>query len=751
MPPASMKRLSTLTGLLLVLACRPADEVVITSFAVSPATIDIGDSTTLTWSSTGTSCSIGPDGAVVDGSGSVTRSPTSDTVYTLTCGNASTTKSVSVRGPVRIDSFTAEPAAAVAGGMVTLSWVAPNARGCTVTPGGATGGAQGSADVTVTQETEYTLTCTGGMGPAVKKLTVPLASTSNLSLVGSEGTLTLTWDQQAGDSNLYLAAQSGITATNIGSLTAGVKYLLVKSPVVLHGLVAGTTYYARVATATETAEGALSNEASGTVPANSTGSDPLYNAQWFLSNFGQQGGTAGEDIHQEGALAQNVNGAGIRVAVVDEGVDIDHEDLKLNHASLLDYDYIDGATVDLAEHGTCVAGLALERGFNGIGGRGVAPFANFVSYNILQDLTSANEYDAMTRGKATNHVSSNSWGDADDNTGLLSEADPDWLRGVKEGTETGRGGKGTVYVWAAGNGADGMYVDDSNFDGQANSRYVLAIAGVGDDGVQVYYSEAGANVLVAAPTGGRADHALTTTDITGTDGYNDGNTQGEISNPNYTQTMDGTSASTPVVSGTVALILQANPALTWRDVRRVLAMSARKNDAADADWSLNGAGLHVNHKYGFGVVDADAAVRLAKTFTAGAIEKNFSSAVSSPGTAIPDNNATGISNAITVNNSGVGHVEYVEAIVTITHPRSGDLTVTLEKTGGTHSVLHPQHRCIPDSHNTETCSDIDQFIFGSTRHLDEPGDGVWTLKVKDGRASKTGSLVSWQLKLYGRP
>ena len=102
---------------------------------------------------------------------------------------------------------------------------------------------------------------------------------------------------------------------------------------------------------------------------------------------------------------------------------------------------------------------------------------------------------------------------------------------MKEGAPTGRGGLGTVYLWAAGNGADSQCADDSNYDGQANNRFVLAVGGVGDDGKWAGYAEDGANVLIAAPTEGQRGTALTTTDITGAAGYNDGHTSGDLGDP----------------------------------------------------------------------------------------------------------------------------------------------------------------------------------------------------------------------------
>ncbi|MBS1152578.1 MAG: hypothetical protein H6Q89_4276, partial [Myxococcaceae bacterium] len=493
------------------------------------------------------------------------------------------------------------------------------------------------------------------------------------------------------------------------------------------------------------AESAESAEGAGTPVAGPALGDPYFASQWHLANLGQRGGTSGEDIRAAPAWAQGFKGEGVRVAIVDEGVDFTHEDLAANLSQPLSYDYLGNAPLALAEHGTCVAGLVAARDDNGLGMRGVAPRSNLVSYNLLQDLTTANELDAMVRGKQTNGVSSNSWGDADDGTGLLSFAEPTWLQGVAEGTQSGRGGLGTVYVWAAGNGGDGLQVDNANYDGQTNSRFVLSVAGVGDDGRKVSYSEDGANLLVAAPTMGRAFHGLSTTDLSGSLGYNNGAVAGDTPNPHYTDLMDGTSGSTPIVAGIAALVLQVKPQLTWRDVRRVLAYSARKNDAFDPGWATNLAGLHVNHQYGFGVADANGAVTMAKSFTAGAPELSFATAVVSPAAAIPDNTTPGASSAITVSGSPVGHVEFIEVTVSISHPRTGELEILLDRGQGPLDVLAVPHAC------AQQCSPIQSWTFGTLRHLDEPADGTWTLKVNDRQGGNTGTLQSWKLTFWGRP
>lgn len=756
--PSLRRVLRLLLPLLALAACPPT-----IGFSTATGDVEAGEPIVLDWQSSATGCVLEPGVGAVDPTGSVTLVPLETTTYRLTCGGESSELTVTVRpkavGPgdaVRIVSFTAAPTDLAADATATLRWSTERATACALAPGGAVA-TSGQQDVTPAATTTYALTCEGPSGPATAQVTVTVRAAENapygLSAASDDGLLEVSWALPAGAaaSTLYLAESPGITRANVASLDGGVAFANVTSPFRVTGLVNGRTYFLRVGARLAGQDTPLSVELSAQPVAVEPTADPQYGEQWHLQNTGQRGGTPNEDVRVEAVWSGGLRGEGIRVALVDDGMDHAHEDLWRNVATGQSHEYV-SAPLGLTEHGTACGGLIAARDQNGRGGRGVAPRANLVTYNLLQDSTSANTYDAMTRNAAKIFVSSNSWGDAEDGTGLLTEADPSWLRGVTDGVRLGRGGLGTVYVWPSGNGGDSATQDDANYDRQSNQRFTISVAGGGDDGRKASYSEEGACVVVAAPTGGRANHGLFTTDITGLGGYNDGRTGGEPANAAYTASFDGTSGSTPIVAGAVALVLQANPHLTWRDVRRVLATSARKNDPTDADWATNGAGLHVNHKYGFGVVDAQAAVTLARSFTPGAPEVTFTAPLVSPAAPLADASSTPVSSAATVSGSGIAHLDWVEATVTVTHARSGDVELVLEHGGGARSVLHRVHACAVDTATqTEACSDLAQFTFSSVRHLDEPGDGTWTLKARDGRAGTTGQLTSWRLKLYGRP
>ncbi len=678
-------------------------------------------------------------------------------IFSKDAGGALT---INVRPNVSITRFGALPMQTVADSAAELSWTAADADSCAITPGvGEVAALTGTATVLPPQTTTYTLTCKGTGPDAVATATITVVPVTMLDLPTNvvvaplDGMLRVSWMQGPGSANVYFAEVAGITAANIDTLPGRVIFRRAVSPFTIAGLVNGKTYYLRVAAASGAVESALTPEASGTPTGPATGSDPYFSEQWHLAN------TSAEDINVVPVWATGVKGEGVKVAIVDEGVDLAHEDLRQNIATDQSHDYLGNAPVRLAEHGTCVAGLVAARDLNGVGLRGVAPRAQLRSFNVLQALTSTNEKDAMIRAKDVVSVSNNSWGDAADSTGMMTFADPQWLVGVTEGATTGRGGKGVVYFWASGNGADPADgpIDDSNYDSQANSRFVIAVGGVGRDGKKPTYAEGGANVLIVAPTEGDDFISLVTTDITGSAGYNVGGDPNEHPNPNYSSTMNGTSGSTPVAAGVGALVLQVRPELSYRDVRRVLALSARKCDAASGGWANNGAGLHVHHGYGFGVVDATAAVALARTITPVGPELTVETPLEQPALAVPDNDGTGVASTIDVSNSGIGHVEVVEIEVTVAHAQSGELELVLSKAGGAQSVLHPKQTQTPaaDCLNANTgrrvpCADIDAYVFTTLRNLDEPADGAWTLKVKDLRAGVTGTFASWKLRVFGR-
>jgi kexin len=472
--------------------------------------------------------------------------------------------------------------------------------------------------------------------------------------------------------------------------------------------------------------------------------DPLYTDQWHLNNTGQGGGTAGEDINVEPVWNDGNYGSGVYIAIVDDGLDMDHEDLYANVAKGLNYNYLTGySTVNPGEHGTSVAGVAAALQNNPYGGRGAAPDANIFNYNLLVSFTYANQQDAMIRNKDQVYVSNNSWGPSDC-YGDLDASPALWKAGIDEGITTGRGGKGIVYTWAGGNGGQGrcasatqpMDFDNSNYDGYANYYGVIAVAAIDNTGTQSYYSEDGANIWISAYSSGNSQ-GITTTDIMGSAGDSLGN---------YTSNFGGTSSAAPLAAGVIALVLNANQDLTWRDVKLIIAQSAEQNDIAGGGWDTNGAGYNISYKYGFGIIDAYEAVELAKTWTNVGSMVTYSTPLKIPGTTSIDNNT--INDNIIVSSSGITTIEYVAIDITLNHSDAGELEITLQSPSGTDSILAEPHTC-----NGGSCtffSGGNTFTFGSARHLGEEADGSWQITITDQSGGYSGTFTNWSLTFYGR-
>jgi len=534
--------------------------------------------------------------------------------------------------------------------------------------------------------------------------------------------------------------------------------------------------------------------------------DPLAIEQWHLKNTGQNafadvGGVAGMDINVEPVFSTlGITGASVTVAVVDTGLEIAHEDLAANVVPNGSWNFNDNTTdptntIDTdGDHGTSVSGLiAMAR--NTVGGIGVAPRARLKGFNFLSMTiqTEAAFLDSLG-GSTSNPNSSNafifnqSFGvSLTDDEPIPAAEEAQYLAGVTNL----RGGKGALYVKAAGNGFDGpcgntgVSCENANFDPSNALPYQVVAGAMNADGIKASYSTAGSAIWVSAPggefgrnaaTGGgagtvRVEPAMVTTDqSTCAIGYSTNTTQngslfdnGGAPNTscNYTNGMNGTSSATPVTAGTIALILEANPTLTWRDVKHILASTARQIDAgraavtfaltggpfvAEPAWTTNAAGFKFHNWYGFGLVDASAAVNMARTYDPATLGTFTNTGFISSGTisvAIPDNSLAGASSSVNVPADPVHVIEAVQIRVSLTHTFTGDLAIELTSPSGTRSVLKNGRDQFGQS------MDLSNMVLASNAFYGENPLGPWTIKIVDTASQDTGTLTNWAIRVYG--
>ncbi len=433
-------------------------------------------------------------------------------------------------------------------------------------------------------------------------------------------------------------------------------------------------------------------------------SDPKFPQQWHLKNTSMPIA----DANCEPAWDAGYTGSGVVVGVLEGGWQSNHPDLQAN------FNATASQSGGSASHGTSVAGVIAAVANNGKGVAGAAYNAQLSKQFFGSASQTATAFQFRND---LNDIKNNSWGPADDGTTtILSSVERSAL---EASLANGRGGLGEIFAWAAGNGGTGDRVE---YDPYASSRMTLAIGAIGDLDTRAYYNETGSSMLVVAQSNGN-NRGITTTD----------------SGSSYTSNFGGTSSASPLGAGVVALMLDANPNLTWRDVQHVLIDSARKNDPNDGGWSVNGAGHPINYNYGFGSVDAGAATALAASWASVGPQVVVSSGVDTVNKTIPDNDPAGVTRVVNIGQDVT--IEHVEVILNVTGTFVGDLKIKLTAPSGTNSLLAKTRN---DSRNNYV-----NYIFTSLRDWDESSLGDWTLNIADGSSQDVSTWVDWELKVYG--
>lgn len=462
--------------------------------------------------------------------------------------------------------------------------------------------------------------------------------------------------------------------------------------------------------------------------------------QWHLTNEW----TSGLDIRAQGAWDRDITGNGVIIGIVDDCLQTSHPDLAPNYVAADSWDFGQGDNNPSPvnsddQHGISVSGVAAARGGNGVGVTGVAPYAGLAGLRIdFPRQTTAMFVDATlyhSSGSNTNiKVKNHSYGlgveyipSAEEENALVTSANA-----------------GTIHCLAAGN-ERGTSAQDSNVMDLQNNPKGICVAALGSNGKYANYSNFGACIACCAPSSAAGLLGITTTDRTGSAGYNSnyGDTFPDLS---YTSIFGGTSSASPTVAGTMALVKQVQPALDVRFAKHLLALTCDIVDASDTTstsdggWRTNSAGIHFNQNYGFGLINADALTQAALNYSGVTPLATFDTGSITVSTAIPNNNPLGVTR--TFNVSSTTPMEEVEVRIVAHHSFSGDLLITLTSPSGYSSRL------------------VKNFFGASANPLNwwyttnafwgENPAGTWTIKIADvsDNSSATGTWDSYRLIIH---
>lgn len=462
--------------------------------------------------------------------------------------------------------------------------------------------------------------------------------------------------------------------------------------------------------------------------------DPLWSDMWYLNRAAFD---RGMDHNVKEAWDLGYTGRGVVVTILDDGLERTHPDIAPNYDAKASYDVNDRDDdptpryeyTDENRHGTRCAGEVAAISNNSLCIVGIAYNARIGGIRMLDgDVTDAVE--ATSLGHNSDHIDiySASWGPDDDGRTVDGPAKLT-RKAFEKGIKEGRRGRGSIFVWASGNG--GKDADSCNCDGYTNSIYTLSISSATEHGNIPWYSEACSSTLATAySSGATGEKMIVTTDL----------------HHSCTNAHTGTSASAPLAAGIVALTLEANPSLTWRDLQHIVVRTARPLNLRAGDWVTNGVGRNVSHSFGFGLMDAGAMVKLASNWTTVPEQHKCTIAYPARYKTIPHGNRLQLQ-LYTDGCAGearnrVIYLEHVQSIITLTAPKRGDIQIYLTSPAGTRSTLLAKRA--RDTSRTG----FREWAFMTTHNWGEMAPGLWTLEI-DNDGWDDAELIRWDLVMYG--
>lgn len=472
--------------------------------------------------------------------------------------------------------------------------------------------------------------------------------------------------------------------------------------------------------------------------------DPLYKEQWYLNG----GAKDGLDMNVAPAWQKGYTGKGVVVSILDDGIQTNHPDLAQNYDPLASTD-INGNDDDPMpqdngdnKHGTRCAGEVAAVAYNRYCGVGIAYNASIGGVRMLDGIVN-DAVEARALGLNPDHIDiySASWGPEDDGK-TVDGPGPLARRAFIYGVTSGRRGKGSIFVWASGNG--GRHTDSCNCDGYTNSIFTLSISSATQGGYKPWYLEECSSTLATTYSSGTPGHdkSVATVDM-------DGRLRADhICTVEHT----GTSASAPLAAGICALALEANPELTWRDMQYLVVMTSRPEPLErEKGWIINGVKRKVSHKFGYGLMDATEMVNLAEQWVTVPPQhicksqelnedKSMDSTLGNSLRTYMD--VTGCSGTV----NEVRYLEHVQCKISLRFFPRGNLRILLTSPMGTVSTL------LFERPRDVASSTFDDWPFLSVHFWGEQAEGRWTLEIINAgkrHVNQAGVLKKWQLIFYG--
>lgn len=476
--------------------------------------------------------------------------------------------------------------------------------------------------------------------------------------------------------------------------------------------------------------------------------DPYFKNQWYLRNTGQANGKPRLDLNVEEAWAMGITGKNITTAIMDDGVDYTHPDLMNNFNFEASYDFSSNDPFPYPRytddwfnsHGTRCAGEIAAARDNNICGVGVAYDSKIAGIRMLDQpyMTDLIEANSMSHEPNIIDIYSASWGPTDDGK-TVDGPRHTTMKSIVKGINEGRHGKGSIYVWASGDGGDN---DDCNCDGYAASMWTISINSAINDGRTALYDESCSSTLASTFSNGRSsdpEAGVATTDLYG----------------ECTLKHSGTSAAAPEAAGVFALTLEANKNLTWRDLQYLTVLTAKRNQLYDPSmkhlWNINGAGLEFNHLFGYGVLDAGEMVRTAKLWKPLPARLHCEAGSVSETKKIPESGNLTLTidtTACSGEENEVNYLEHVQAFISLKSSKRGNTIIYITSPLGTRSLLLSRRPL-----DTDSQKGFQKWPFMTTHAWSENSRGIWKLEIffdkGDEDENTSGDFFEWILLLHG--